>query len=53
MDIYMMPSLFEGFGLAMVESISKKSIVCSNSISLSHEIFTDKEVSSLKDNPNL
>jgi glycosyltransferase involved in cell wall biosynthesis len=45
MDIYMMPSYSEGFGLAMVEAaLAKKSIVCSNLPSF-HEIFSDKEVS--------
>jgi len=45
MDIYMMPSYSEGFGLAMVEAaLAKKSIVCSNLPSF-HEIFTDEEVS--------
>ena len=45
MDIYMMPSYSEGFGLAMVEAaLAKKSIVCSNLPSF-HEIFTEKEVS--------
>ena len=45
MDIYMMPSYSEGFGLAMVEAaLAKKSIVCSNLPSF-HEIFTEREVS--------
>jgi glycosyltransferase involved in cell wall biosynthesis len=44
MDIYMMPSYSEGFGLAMVEAaLAKKSIVCSNIPSF-HEIFTVNEV---------
>ena len=44
-DIYMMPSYSEGFGLAMVEAaLMKKSIVCSNIPSF-HEIFTSNEVS--------
>ena len=44
-DIYMMPSYSEGFGLAMVEAaLAKKSIVCSNLPSF-HEIFTEEEVS--------
>ena len=44
-DIYMMPSYSEGFGLAMVEAaLAGKSIVCSNLPSF-HEIFTDEEVS--------
>jgi glycosyltransferase involved in cell wall biosynthesis len=53
MDIYMMPSYSEGFGLAMVEAaLAKKSIVCSNLPSF-HEIFTDKEVSFFEvDNPD-
>jgi hypothetical protein len=43
-DIYMMPSYSEGFGLAMVEAaLAKKSIVCSNLTSF-HEIFNDNEV---------
>jgi glycosyltransferase involved in cell wall biosynthesis len=44
MDIYMMPSYSEGFGLAMVEAaLAKKSIVCSNIPSF-HEIFNPREV---------
>ena len=44
MDIYMMPSYSEGFGLAMVEAaLAKKSIVCSNIPSF-HEIFNHSEV---------
>ena len=44
MDVYMMTSYSEGFGLAMVEAaLTKKSIVCSNLASF-HEIFSDKEV---------
>ena len=43
MDIYMMPSYSEGFGLAMVEAAkAKKSIVCSNLPSF-HEIFMENE----------
>ncbi|QIH39499.1 glycosyltransferase family 4 protein [Flavobacterium sp. Sr18] len=43
MDIYMMPSYSEGFGLAMVEAaLARKSIVCSELPSF-HEIFTEKE----------
>lgn len=44
MDIYMMPSYSEGFGLAMVEAaLAKKAIVCS-SIPSFHEIFNSSEV---------
>ena len=44
LDIYMMPSYSEGFGLAMVEAaLAKKSIVCSNIPSF-HEIFNQSEV---------
>lgn len=44
MDVYMMPSYSEGFGLAMVEAaLAKKAIVCSNLPSF-HEIFTPGEV---------
>ncbi|MXO06002.1 glycosyltransferase family 4 protein [Flavobacterium sp. HBTb2-11-1] len=44
-DIYMMPSYSEGFGLAMVEAaLANKSIVCSNIPSF-HEIFSENEVS--------
>lgn len=43
-DIYMMPSYTEGFGLAMVEAaLAKKSIVCSDIPSF-HEIFNHEEV---------
>ncbi|SCY84913.1 glycosyltransferase family 4 protein [Flavobacterium anhuiense] len=44
MDVYMMPSYSEGFGLAMVEAaLAKKSIVCSNIPSF-NEIFNSDEV---------
>lgn len=43
-DVYVMPSYSEGFGLAMVESaLEKKAIVCSDIPSF-HEIFPSKEV---------
>lgn len=43
-DLYMMPSYSEGFGLAMVEAaLEKKSIVCSNIPSF-QEIFQPDEV---------
>jgi len=43
-DVYMMPSYSEGFGLAMVEAaLAKKSIVCSNIPSF-REIFESSEV---------
>jgi glycogen synthase len=43
-DVYMMPSYSEGFGLAMVEAaLEKKSIVCSNIPSF-QEIFQPNEV---------
>lgn len=43
-DIYMMPSYSEGFGLAMVEAaLKKKAIVCSN-IPAFNEIFDSTEV---------
>lgn len=44
-DVYVMPSYSEGFGLAMVEAaLVGKAIVCSNLPSF-HEIFTDDEAS--------
>lgn len=44
-DIYVMPSYSEGFGLSMVEAaLQEKSIVCSDLPSF-HEIFTQEEVS--------
>ncbi|MCJ8208573.1 glycosyltransferase family 4 protein [Mucilaginibacter sp. RS28] len=43
-DVYMMPSYSEGFGLAMVEAaLEEKSIVCS-SIPSFHELFSGEEV---------
>lgn len=53
MDVYMMPSYSEGFGLAMVEAaLTKKSIVCSNIPSF-HEIFASDEVCFFElDNPD-
>lgn len=43
-DVYMMPSYSEGFGLAMVEAaLMKKAIVCSNIPSF-NEIFESSEV---------
>lgn len=43
-DIYMMPSYSEGFGLAMVEAaLQHKAVVCSNLPSF-HEIFPNDEV---------
>ncbi|NQV77668.1 MAG: glycosyltransferase family 4 protein [Lutibacter sp.] len=44
MDVYMMTSYSEGFGLAMVEAaLTKKSIVCSDIPSF-HEIFEENDV---------
>ena len=52
-DVYMMPSYSEGFGLAMVEAaLEKKSIVCSD-IKSFHEIFSEKEVSFFKLNDSI
>jgi len=43
-DIYVMPSISEGFGLSLIEAASvKKSCVCSN-INVFRELFTDDEV---------
>lgn len=43
-DVYAMPSLFEGFGLALIEAtLFKKSCICS-SIPVFKELFNDNEV---------
>lgn len=47
-DIYIMPSYSEGFGLAMVEAaLQHKAVVCSNLPSF-HEIFPDDEAAFFK-----
>jgi glycosyltransferase involved in cell wall biosynthesis len=47
-DVYAMPSLSEGFSLALIEAaMSKKSCVCSD-IEEMHEIFTSDEVTFCK-----
>ncbi|MGD0340080.1 MAG: glycosyltransferase family 4 protein [Bacteroidales bacterium] len=60
-DIYIMPSMNEGFGLSMMEAVSKKvPLVCSD-IPIFRELFSDEEVfffklgdiQSLKDSANL
>jgi glycosyltransferase involved in cell wall biosynthesis len=43
-DVYIMPSLFEGFGLALIEAtLAQKSCVCSD-IEVFNELFTEDEV---------
>jgi glycosyltransferase involved in cell wall biosynthesis len=43
-DVYVMPSLSEGFGLALLEAVAMKvPVVCSN-LPVFQEIFNDKEV---------
>lgn len=47
-DVYAMPSLSEGFGLALVEAaLTKAAIVCSD-IEVFHEIFNEEQVSFFK-----
>lgn len=47
-DVYMMTSLFEGFGLALVEAaFAKKSCVCSD-IDVFREMFTEEEITFFK-----
>jgi glycosyltransferase involved in cell wall biosynthesis len=47
-DVYAMPSLSEGFSLALIEAtMSKKSCICSN-VEEIHEIFTPDEVTFCK-----
>jgi glycosyltransferase involved in cell wall biosynthesis len=43
-DVYLMPSITEGFGLALIEAaLAKKSCVCSD-IEVFRELFTENEV---------
>ncbi|MGJ7709815.1 glycosyltransferase [Escherichia coli] len=52
-DIYLMPSKSEGFGLALLEAVAAKiTVVCSN-IPIFKEIFTERQVSFFElDNTN-
>ena len=43
-DVYVMPSLSEGFGLALLEAVAlKKKVVCSN-LPIFKEAFTENEI---------